>query len=66
MKAINEITTTLRIGEDKYSEFKEYSKSANISLNSTIKMAAHIGLKVLKGEFQNVALVENPVSADSA
>ena len=59
-KAINEVTTTLRIGEEKYAEFKDYARSANISLNSAIKVAASIGLKVLKGQFQNVALFETP------
>ena len=66
MKAINEITTTLRISEEKYTEFKEYAKDANISLNSAIKAAASIGLKVLKGQFQNVALVETLPEADNA
>ena len=62
-KSINEVTTTLRIGEEKYAEFKKYAKDANISLNSAIKAAASIGLKVLKGQFQNVALVETPPEA---
>ena len=61
-KRNNEITTTLRFSEEKYAEFKEYACETNISLNSALKTAASIGLKVLKGSFQNVALVEIPLS----
>ena len=57
---INEVTTTLRISAEKHSEFKEYAKYTNVSLNTAFKVAASLGLKMLKGEFRNVALVETP------
>ena len=61
-KKKNEIATTLRMSEEKYAEFKEYAHDTNISLNSALKTAASIGLKVLKGSFQNVALVGTPLA----
>ena len=65
-KTRNEVTTTLRMSESKYAEFKEYSREMNISINSAIKISANLGLKMLKGEFQNVVLIENPALADNA
>ena len=61
----NEITTTLRISEGKYNEFKEFAEDSSISLNSAFKTAASIGLKVLKGEFKNVAFLDNPQQISS-
>ena len=56
----NEVTTTLRISERKYKEFKDYAEETSVSINSLLKAASAIGLKIMKGEFQNVALVDNP------
>ena len=59
-KAINDITTTLRISKDKYDEFKEFAKESNISLNSAFKIAASVGLNVLQGKFKNVLFPDIP------
>ena len=56
----NEITTTLRISESKYEEFKEYAEQMSISVNSLIKLISGVGLKVIKGEFKNVAYLDSP------
>jgi len=60
MKESNDITTTFRQDIDKYREFKDYAKEINISLNSLLKISSAIGLKVMKGEFKNLALLDNP------
>ena len=59
MEKINEITTTLRISEDKYNEFKNFAQDANISLNSAFKTAASVGLKILQGKFKNIIYLDN-------
>ena len=56
----NEITTTLRVGEEKYEEFKDFAKKMNVSINSLIKMTSSIGLMVMKGEFKNIAFLDSP------
>jgi len=57
---VNEITTTLRISQCKHEEFKAYAEETSVSVNALIKMASAIGLKVLKGEYENIALVRTP------
>ena len=58
--SINDITTTLRIGKDKYEEFKEFAEEVNISLNSAFKIAASVGLNILQGNSKNVLYLDNP------
>ena len=56
----NEITTTLRVSDEKYEEFKEFANKMDVSINSLIKMASSIGLLVMKGNFKNTAYLDNP------
>jgi len=56
-KAINEITTTFRLPQAKHEEFRKFAEASGISLNALINVSAAIGLKVMKGEYENVAIV---------
>ena len=62
-KGANEVTVTLRMCEDMHADFKKYAFDTNISMNSAIKVAACIGMKLLRGQFQKVALIESPLVA---